>query len=270
MTQATGKQFPVGLRYGAAFALTTAGYPNALSAVTPYEGVQFYGANAFDVTIPDARQIVHPGDDRVSAIDYLPTLEAATASLTVSRYDMTLNALLSGNDEYTVGEMDALSWNTDNQGSEPTVLLFLYQQSLSGVTKIRNWRSFLIPSARCIAKLAGMTADQQSTPYQVGINPTTKQAWGTTLAVNTEGCLEHGVAEFHSEYKPWLAAWLADGTVTEFNFSANHQAQATTKIEVWDNGLNVTGTVTLATDGVTFSPAPLSGHIIVAWYEQAA
>lgn len=269
MTQATGKQFPVGLRYGAAFALNSSGLPDATSPTTPYEGVQFHSANAFDIAFPDARQIVHPGDDKVSAIDYLPPLDPITGTLSVSRYDMTLNALLTGVLEYTPGEMDAMSWATDQQGDEPSVGLLLYQQSLAGVTKIRNWRSFLIPSARVIPKPGGMSADQVNTTYQIGVNPTTKQLWGTTLDITVEGALEHGFVEFHSEYKPWMAAWLANGTATVFSFSAGHQAQATAKIEVWDNGLNVTGSVTLATTDVTFSVAPTSGHVVVVWYEQS-
>lgn len=270
MTQATGNNYPVGLRYGAAFTLTSTGYPNATSPTTPYEGTQFVSADALDLNVPDPRQINHPGDDRLAATDYLPSLEAVTGTLTASRYDLDLNALLTGVTVVDIGEMDSMSWFTDQQGSEPSVGLFFYQQALAGSTKARNWRSILIPSARCIPKPGSMNANQNSLQYTISVNPTQAQLWGTALSVVTNGATEHGFVEFHSEKKPWLAAWLANGTATQFSFSANHQAYSTAKISVWDNGLDVTGTVTLATDKITFSPAPTSGHVIVAWYEQSA
>jgi hypothetical protein len=87
--------------------------------------------------------------------------------------------------------------------------------------------------------------------------------------MNVEGALEHGVVELHSERKPWLVAWRGNGSATNFTFAAAHQAYSTAKMEVWNDGTNVTGTVTLATSGVTFGIAPTSGNIIVAWYELA-
>lgn len=269
MTQATGKQYPIGLRYGAAFALNSSGYPNASSPSTPYEGVQFASADALDLTVPDMRTIVHPGDDRVAAVDYLPTLDAVTGTLTASLYDLDLQALLTGANVVDIGEMDSLSWFTDEQGAEPSVGLFLYQQSLSNATKARNWRSIIIPSARCIPKPNGMTADQTSIQYMIAVNPVSAQLWGTALTVATNGVVEHGFVEFHSEYKPWLACWLGNGTATEFSFSASHQAYSTAKITVFDNGLDVTGTYTIATDKVTAPSAPAVGHVICVWYEQA-
>jgi hypothetical protein len=114
-----------------------------------------------------------------------------------------------------------------------------------------------------------MTATQTSMPYMVAVNPVSKQLWGTALTAVTNGALEHGFIEFHSEYKPWLANWLANGTATEFSFSASHQAYSIAKVTVFDNGTDVTGTVTVATDKITFSPAPTADHIISVWYEQA-
>lgn len=269
MTQATGKQYPIGLRYGAAFALNSAGYPNATSATTPYEGVQFASADEFDLSVPDMRSIIHPGDDRVAATDYLPTLDAVTGTLTTSLYDLDLVALLTNVNVVDIGEMDSVSWFTNEQGSEPSVGLFFYQQSLNNTVKARNWRSMIIPSARCIPKAVGMTATQTSMPFMISVNPVSSQLWGTALTDATNGATEHGFVEFHSEYKPWLANWLANGTATEFTFSAAHQAYSTAKITVFDNGLDVTGTYTLLTSKVTAPSAPTSGHIISVWYEQA-
>jgi len=269
MTQATGKQYPIGLRYGAAFELNSAGYPNATSPTVPYEGVQFKSADTLDLTIPDMRPIVHPGDDRVAAVDYLPTLDAVTGTLTASLYDLDLMALLTGVLVNDIGEMDSMSWFTDEQGAEPSIGLFLYQQSLNNTVKARNWRSIIIPSARCIPKPVGMTATQTSIPFAIAVNPVSSQLWGTALTAVLNGATEHGFIEFHSEYKPWLASWLGNGTATEFTFTATHQAYSTAKITVFDNGLDVTATYTLATDKVTAPSAPTSGHVICVWYEQA-
>jgi hypothetical protein len=269
MTQATGKQYPIGLRYGAAFTLTSAGLPNATSPTTPYEGVQFKSADTLDLTVPDMRTIVHPGDDRVAAVDYLPTLDAVTGTLTVSLYDLDLVALLTNTKVQDMGETDSVSWFTDKQGSEPSVGLFLYQQSLNDTVKARNWRSIWIPSCRCVPKPVGMTATQTSMPFMIAVNPVSAQLWGTTLTEALNGATEQGFLELHSEYKPWLANWLGNGTATVFTFSLAHQAYSTPKILVFDNGLDVTATYTLATDKVT-APSPVTaGHVISVLYEQA-
>jgi hypothetical protein len=270
MTQATGKQYPIGLRYGAAFELNSAGLPNATSPTVPYEGVQFKSADTLDLTVPDMRIITHPGDDRLAAQDYLPALDGVTGQLTASLYDLDLMALLTGVKKVDIGEMYSMSWFTDKQGSEPSVGLFLYQQSLNNTVKARNWRSLIIPSARCIPKPVGMTATQTSVPFMIAVNPVSAELWGTALTEAINGATEQGFSEYHSEYKPWLANWLGNGTATAFTFTLAHQAQATAKVLVFDNGLDVTATYTLATDKVT-APSPVTaGHVVSVWYEQAA
>lgn len=275
MTATSGKTFPVGLRYGSAFALNAAGIPAATTHTAPYEGLQFYGANAFNLTPAAPRKIDHPGDDRLLASDYLPPVESATATIEVSRYDLTLNALLTNTKTFSEGDITAMPWMTNQQGNEPSVLLFLYQQALNGSTRLRNWRGYIVPSARCIPQPAGMTANQTNVTYNVTINPVTSHPWGIALTANTEGATEAGVIEFHSEYQPWLAAWKGNNSATEFSFSANHLAYSTSKIKVWQwaigsgTSTDVTGTVTLATDKITFGTAPASGDIVIALYEQA-
>jgi len=275
----SGNEYPVGLRYGAAFALqtqTTVAVPAATSATVPYSGVQFTGANAFNVTVADPRTIVHPGDDRVSAVDFLPTLDSTTASIEVSRYDMDLNAMLTGVKKFSELDMTMMPWATDAQGSEPTVALFFYQQSLNAATKVRNWRYYIAPACRCIPKPAGMSASQTNVAYNVVVNPTTALLWGTALTAATNGATESGIVEGHSEYQPWIAAWIGAGaTATKYPFALNKQAKSITKINLWhitSAGVvtNVTGGgATFETSGPTIAASIPATSIVVALYELA-
>ena len=273
MAATSGKEYPVGLRYGSVFALTSLGIPSATNA-TVYEGLQFTGANAFNLEYPDPRKIDHPGDDRLMATDYMPPIESATATIEVSRYDMTLNSFLTGVSTFAEADQTMMLWGTDAQGDEPTVGLFLYQQSLNGVTKSRNWRYYVIPACRCIPKPAPMTADQTNVTYNVTISPTTKTLWGVTYTDGVNGATEAAIIEGHSEYQPWIAAWRGDASATDFLFSATKQAKSTAKISVWtitDAGVvtEVTGTATLATSKITIAgPLPATTSI-VALYELA-
>jgi hypothetical protein len=273
MAATSGNEFPVGLRYGAAFALTSqtgVAVPAATSATVPYSGLQFYGANAFNLTVPDPRNIVHPGDDRVMASDFLPSLESVTATIEVSRYDMTLNAMLCGVKTYAEADFTMMPWATDAQGDEPTVGLFLYQQSLNAASKVRNWRFYVIPACRCIPKPAGMSASQTMVTYNVVINPSTTTLWGYALTDATNGAIEHGIMEGHSEYQPWIASWIGAASSAEAPFAATKQAKSATKIAAWATIL--AGTTTeltsgLAVTGVTSNQ--LATTIITSIYELA-
>ena len=273
MAATSGKQYPIGARFGAAFALTSQGgvaVPAADSATVPYSGVQFTGLNAFNITTPSQRSVVHPGDDRVMANDFLPSQEAATATIEISRYDMTLNALLCGVKSYAEADFTMMPWITDAQGDEPTVGLFLYQQSLNGATKVRNWRFFVIPSCRCVPKLSGMGASQTMVTYDVIINPSATTLWGYALTDATNGALEHGVMEGHSDNQPWIASWIGVASSAEATFAATKQAKSATKIAAWATIL--VGTTTeitsgLAVTGVTSNQ--LATTIITSLYELA-
>ena len=275
----SGNEFPVGLRYGAAISLqtqSTVAVPAGNSATVPYSGLPFVGANAFNLTIPDPRTIVHPGDDRVMATDFLPTLDSVTATIEVSRYDMTLNALLTGVKVSTELDITMMPWATDAQGDEPTVGLFFYQQSLNAATKVRNWHSYIMPACRCIPKPAGMSASQTNVTYNVVVNPVAAQLWGTALTDGTNGAIEQGVVEMHSEGQPWIAAWIgAAAGATKYPFATNKQAKSIVKINCWHittAGVvtNVTASgATFETSGPTITANIPASSIIVALYELA-
>src|SRR5574340_408944 len=93
MTATSGKQLAVGMRYARAYALDSNGYP-LVSSTTVYEGLEFGGAKSFELNVPDARRIVHTGNDRVLALDYLPPNEPVSGVLRIARSEMDLNALL--------------------------------------------------------------------------------------------------------------------------------------------------------------------------------
>jgi hypothetical protein len=269
----SGNEYPVGLRYAAAFALTSQGgvaVPAATSATVPYSGSPFVGANAFNLTVPDPRKIVHPGDDRVMASDFLPSLDSVAATIEVSRYDMTLNALLCGVKTYAEADFTMMPWVTDAQGDEPTVGLFLYQQSQNAATKIRNWHFYVLPACRCVPKPAGMSASQTMITYNVVVNPSATTLWGFALTDAINGAVEHGIMEGHSDNQPWIAAWIGAGISAEAPFAVTKQAKSALKIAAWDTIL--AGTTTeitsgLATTGVTSNQ--LATTIITALYELA-
>ena len=87
MAATSGKQLAVGMRRAVIFALDANGYPAAIG-VTAYEGIEVVGPKAFTLTVPDARRIVHTGNDRVLALDYLPPTEPYSVVLRVPSNDM--------------------------------------------------------------------------------------------------------------------------------------------------------------------------------------
>jgi len=266
MTVASGKQFPVGLKYAAIFELNSNGRP-AATGTTAYEGVEVEGEKAFSLTIPDPRKIVHSGQDRVLAVDYLPATEAAEGELRVSVEDQAVLALITDVLSYSVGEAKFVPIGTDRQGEEPQVGMMLYQQALDAAGKQRHWRCFIIASARCIPIVAGMGENAEDTRFKVAPSPTTKTLWGETLDADTAGASEATILIGMTKGRPKLVAFKANGSATDFSFPASAPARDVATISVWKNGTLVSSGLTPAVDKITFSVAPTSGDDIVVLYE---
>lgn len=268
MGATSGKQMAVGLRYAVAFALNSSGTP-AASSTTVYEGVQFEGAKAYELTFPEARRITHVGDDRVLAVDYLPPTESVAGKLQAAKNNFTLDALLSGVKTATIGEATVIAKVTDQQGVEPQIGLLLYQQSLDAVSRLRRWRWHILPLTKVIPLGSGMGDQAAVFDYQIAPTPTVNHLWGTALSSGTEGATEAVVIEGMSEGKPIVVAFEGDGVEDEFLFPTSKPAINTSKVAVWQNGVAVPAgaALTVTTTKITFTAAPADGDRVVVFYE---
>jgi len=262
------KTLNYGLRYACVYELDANGYPKP-TGTTAYEGIQFKGSTAFDLTIPDARKLTGLGEDGITQVVYLPPQEGADARLNVEAADPVLAALLDGTKVSTVGEATIVGVATDKQGFEPRAALLLYQAAKGLDTGKTYWHSYIIPSAQVVRKTPGMGADKAVTQYQVAPNRVRKHLWGTQFSNTTEGFLEAQLLEVWSNYPLRIASYLGDGTTTAFNFPSNFPAVSTDGIKVWKNGTEVTSGLTKAVTGITFNTAPATGDVIVVLREVA-
>jgi hypothetical protein len=244
-----------GLRYACVLELNSSGTPKATNT-TAYEGSQFKGSTAFELTIPEARKITGLGEDGITQVVYLPPTEGATGNLNVEASDPAIATMLDGTKIATIGEMSIIGLGTDKQGFEPQVALMLFQAARGLVTGKVYWHTFIIPSAQVVRKAGGMTADKSITVYQIAPNRISKHLWGTAFANATEGYLSAQIIEAWSNYPMRMASFVADGTAVDFSFPADWPAVQTTGIKVWKNDVLVSSGITLSTTKVTFAVAP--------------
>jgi len=239
----TGKQLPVGLRYVTVYELLSTGMPEAGAVpATPYEGIEFSGPKAFTLNVPEARKITHIGEDRPLAIDYLPPTDGMDGELQVSPSEFNVVAALGDIVMETVAEKTFVPLSSDKQGFEPQVGVLMYQQSLDVDSGVRTYRSFIIPSARCVYMPAGMGQDTEDNRYKIAPAVTNQHLWGTDLVLGTDGCTSIQAIELHTVGRPMLCAWQSagGGGTTEFNFPTskpNLFATRPNSIVVWSEGV---------------------------------
>ncbi len=267
MTSTSGIQWGVGLRSAVVFPLNSDGTLKATST-TVYEGLEFSGPRAFDVTYPDARLITNPGNDRIRDQMYLPPTDPVKCELRTGFDDQAINAALMGVTQFTVGESTIVPYGTDQQGSEADIALLLFQQAHDD-NKLTRWRYFMIPRARAIPMPPGMNDNALETRYSVSISPSTKHIWNVALSALTEGCTEMALADGMAEGKPAIVAWKTDGTATDFLLPTDKPAISTSKMNLFDasTGAEVTAGITKTVTKFTYSVAPATGKILVARFE---
>lgn len=271
MPQQSGIQYGSGFRYGSAFALNANGRIAGNSATVPYTGIAFYGTKAWNLTIPPQRRIDHINADRVAAADFLPPVNAASGKIAVSADNQVIDAILMANKQRTFGEASMISDLTSNQGYEPLVGLMLYQQSLDFSSRLRGWRTFLIPRAKAITMPAGYADREVDGAYDVLMTPCATNIFGETLTSAVDGATDAQFQRLMSEGRPAIAAWVGDGATTIFTFPTTpvnmSPALTTNKIQVYVNGVLTSAGFTKTTLAVTFTVAPVTGTDIDIYWE---
>ena len=275
-TPPTEPFLPVGSRDGFVYALNPAtGYINATAVVSAgkipsYDGIELIGPRAFNLTIPNPRTVPQLGNDRIVAIDLLPPQQPYVGEVHASAINFALDALTSNVKNTNVAGISLLPRYTDQQGSEPIVGFMNYQQGLTRYTKKRIWHAYVMPATRMIPMPSQMTDNPEDFRYYLAPNPSTMYLWGQALVSGTDGASEAGIDDIYSYYKPHIAAWLGDGsTKAVFAFNASYPAVDADHVSVFDNGTPASPTID-PVNGLTFSDAPLAGHIITALYELAS
>jgi hypothetical protein len=271
MSAPTGIRSGVGFRNCVIFALDANGYPAATDE-TPYEGTLISGVRTMSLNDPELRRIPNPGDDGIVGIDTLPPSEAITGELRTGKINDVVDALITGQKAFTVGEATLFGIGTEKRGFENQVAMIAYRQAQdtdpdSPTFGIRFWDFRILPKTILYTRETGYAETMEEHIYNVIPAKVTSHIWGTVFTEEVEGFVQSQLVRGVSSKKPKIVAWKGDGIVKEFLFPAKAQAVSTSKIVAWNNGTAVTVDLTKAVTGLTFTTAPLAGDIIVAFYE---
>lgn len=268
MTVASGIQYGSGFRHGTVFEIDqTTGRLKGTSPTVPYLGITWVGAKAWNLNIPKQRRINHIDADRVAAADFLPPTEAAGGTINVSADNMQLDEILTGNKQVAMGDADTIADLTSNQGFEPLVSLMLWQQALDSVTRLRTWRSFLIPRAKAIPMLSGFADKEVDGTYDILMTPSSQNIFGAAMTKDIYGATDAQLFRAMTRGRPKLAAWLGDGYVDTFVLPTDFSPTITTdSVVVYVNGTLITSGITVTTTQVVFdTPPAANADINIFW-----
>jgi hypothetical protein len=269
------RYFVSGSRVAVVFPLDQITGRIAASSTTPLYGYIPFGFKGFAGNFPPPRKITHVGQDGVRQLDFLPPVEAADGSMTVSSTDLDLIALVTGVSIETLGTSKIIPVMSSQMGFEPVVGVQLVRQA-ENVNGLRRWESFVFSAAKCIYQPASFTDAGSDITYQIAPMISGVRLWGPDWTTATNGATTAQMTQFASNGFPYIVAWKADGTATDFLFDVDKPATNTTTAfqGVWktDPSTNVctTASVTNATTKITFAVAPAIGTIITCLYEGTA
>lgn len=261
----------VGFRHVQMLALGSDSHP-AATDTSAYAGVQISGARSLTLNDPEPRQIVHLGDDRPFALDVLPPTEPITGELTVGKVNDVVDALLSDDASFTIGEAKLFPFGSDNRGDENQVAILCYRQTIdtdpdSANFGSRRWEFRIFPKCYVIPRENGLTPDPEARMYTVRPQYVKAHLWGTSLSTSTEGAEQVQGFRGISEYKPRLVSFLGDNSETTFTFETAYPAQSTGKVAVFVDGVLQTADYTAATDSIEFTTAPTTDANVDIVYE---
>lgn len=270
MTAASQQITAVSFRGVQILAADSNGYPTVESA-TEYAGIRIVGAKALTLNIPEWQRLTATGDDRVLAQFVLPSQEGVTGELRVGSFDMIAEALVTGINAKTVGEMKVLPFATE-QADLPDFWLLGWREakSVASGDAGRGHYEWVLLKAK-LTPLGGEWGERatEERRFMITAQVVSKWPWGEALVEGTDGCAEMQLAFGSAEYVPRLSAFEGTGSATVFSL-VGKTAISTDKMPTYNNGAIVSSGLTKAVDSLTFSVAPASGDKIVLFTEVAS
>lgn len=270
-----------GLRYMGVWTLDGNGFPLVSAASDdPTVPTRMRGAKAFTPNFPDGQIIQFTGDDVSQGQINLPPTELSNIELRTGIGNLDVDAILQGINVVSLAGGKIMGRETDQDGCLADVFLMGYQQAIdkdpaSATFGMTVWHYYMVPKAQ-VRPYAGALEEGNAsenryvaTPQKVSTYP-----WGIAFAALTEGFTEATVLEGFLSGAPMLAGWLGDGTEDEFNLDPAAIDEDLVKVyhRVALTGVvtDVTATVTVATNKITFASPPAADDLVFAFYPTAA
>lgn len=278
----SGKGVGGGLRHLRVWALDANNMPLVASALAAAEtGEQLNLAKAFTPNFPDGQIIQFTGDDAAQGQLNMAPTEMSSIELRTGVGNLDVDALLTGINVVSLAGGKVIGRETSKDGCLADVLLLAYQQSVdkdaaSANFGNTNWRYYLVPVAQ-VRPYSGPLEEGNAQESRYMATPQKVKAWPWKIAFSntTEGFTEASVLEGLLDGPPVLDGWLGNATLVEFEFSATPLDVDTPKIKVVHYvaltgvATDVTGDVTIDTDGITFGTAPAVDDLVYAFYASA-
>jgi hypothetical protein len=231
--------------------------------------VTLHGNKTLELVEPEFRRIEVAGEDRLFALDVLPSITGMTGTLNVAERNLDAEVIARNLKKVTIGEsVGMLGGVTDQSGYEPQLGMIAYAQA-EDETGARCWECRMFPRVVLFPREAAYSEGEAPKQWSMTPMVVSKHLWGVSFASATEGALVGQVLRVNTRGKPHIAAWKGDNTVTKFLFSADHHAVSTAKIHIVTVNGAADATATKEVDGVTPTAKPGSGDMIVCFYEYA-
>lgn len=269
----------VGVRHSELFVLNTqTGLPNcAFNSGTLIAGTVVEGIKTFNYNNPQPQRFTHYGDDRPFAQDSLPPTTIGDFTLTTAKTNLALDAFTEGTNEVTLDSVvKARLGNTNQRGSEPQLMFFVYRQALdtqigsSTFGKLRQWHAAMVPSTRVINEMQSMAAGITDRQYTGIPTPVTQTPWNAAFDQSTWGATQGEYVEFDFDYKPQINVGLGNGTLTQFALTRAPIDAGHTHVWVDGTLATVSSVNTSATNpSVTLSAAPGNNKLVFALVEHS-
>lgn len=278
MAAPTKKIFTIGLNMVRIYELDQDDGSVASTNMTAVDGLAVGGPVSFAYTPASPERIAHPGNNQLLQSDVLPSLETSEATLEVSRTDIDTIAALTNVNVYDIAtDIHSIAWQTNQQGTEPTVALLAYAQAKTNAGT-RAWSTYVFPKCVIIPKAKGMSREQANHEYFVSPQSATKHVYGVALDATNDGCTSAEVVEYQSNYRLHIAAWTTTSTDVDYVFDTAlpYTNNGAAGIIVTKNGTKMTHQATANNTSyittalkITFGAALTNGDKIVAMYELA-